>query len=42
MIDDLPHACEVGTKRNAKGYQESWIGYKLHTRPMVGFRSVVS
>ena len=30
MIDDLPHACDVGTKRNAKGYQESWIGYKLH------------
>ena len=30
MLDDLPHACDVGTKRNAKGYQESWIGYKLH------------
>ena len=23
-------SCAVGTKRNAKGYQESWIGYKLH------------
>ena len=30
MLDDLPHACDVGTKRNAKGYKESWIGYKLH------------
>ena len=30
MLDDLPDACDVGTKRNAKGYQESWIGYKLH------------
>ncbi len=30
MLDDLPHACDVGTKRNAKGNKESWIGYKLH------------
>ena len=30
MLDDLPHACDVGSKRNAKGYKESWIGYKLH------------
>ena len=30
MIADLPRACDVGTKRNAKGHQESWIGYKLH------------
>ena len=30
MVDDLPCACAVGTKRNAKGYKESWIGYKLH------------
>ena len=30
MLDDLPHDCDVGTKRNAKGHQESWIGYKLH------------
>ena len=22
--------CDVGTKRNAKGYKESWTGYKLH------------
>ena len=30
MVDDLPQACDVGTGRNAKGYKESWIGYKLH------------
>ena len=30
MLDDLPQACDVGSKRNAKGYKESWIGYKLH------------
>ena len=30
MLADLPQSCAVGTKRNAKGYQESWIGYKLH------------
>ena len=22
--------CDVGTKKNSKGYKESWIGYKLH------------
>ena len=30
MVADLPTACDVGTKRNAKGHQVSWIGYKLH------------
>ena len=30
MLEDLPRACDVGVKRNAKGYQESWVGYKLH------------
>jgi len=30
MLDDLPTACDVGTKRNSKGHQTSWIGYKLH------------
>ena len=30
MLDDLPKACAVGTKRNAKGHTTSWIGYKLH------------
>jgi hypothetical protein len=30
MLADLPQHCDVGTKRNAKGYKETWIGYKLH------------
>ena len=30
MLDDLPRECNVGTKKNSKGYKESWIGYKLH------------
>ena len=27
---DLPIRCDVGTKRNSKGYKSTWIGYKLH------------
>jgi hypothetical protein len=27
---DLPTQCNVGTKKNSKGYKESWTGYKLH------------
>ena len=30
MLADLPRHCTVGVKRNAKGYQTHWIGYKLH------------
>lgn len=30
MLEDLPQACDVGTKMNSKGYKKSWIGYKLH------------
>ena len=30
MLADLPTACDVGAKRNAKGYKTSWTGYKLH------------
>jgi hypothetical protein len=30
MLDELPRACNVGAKKNSKGYKESWIGYKLH------------
>jgi len=26
----LPTACDRGTKKNAKGYKESWNGFKLH------------
>lgn len=30
MIRDLPTMCDVGTKRNSQGFQESWKGYKIH------------
>ena len=30
MLADLPRACDVGAKRNARGFKETWIGYKLH------------
>jgi len=29
-LAELPRHCDVGTKKNSKGYKESWIGYKLH------------
>lgn len=29
-IKELPVICDRGTKKNAKGYKESWNGYKLH------------
>jgi hypothetical protein len=29
-LAELPVYCDVGTKKNSKGYKESWIGYKLH------------
>jgi hypothetical protein len=29
-LADLPTACAVGCKRNSKGHQDTWIGYKLH------------
>ncbi|MDY6833284.1 MAG: transposase [Chloroflexota bacterium] len=30
MLEDLPIGCDVGTKKNSKGYKETWIGYKFH------------
>jgi len=30
MLNDLPAACAVGTKKNSKGYKISWTDYKLH------------
>ena len=30
MLADIPTVCDRGTKRNSKGYKESWNGYKLH------------
>ena len=29
-LADLPMACTIGCKRNSKGHEEYWIGYKLH------------
>ncbi len=29
-IKELPAICDRGTKKNAKGYKESWNGYKFH------------
>jgi hypothetical protein len=30
MLADLPTTCDVGTKKNSKGYKDSWTGYKFH------------
>ena len=30
MCADLPAQCDVGTKKNSKGFKESWTGYKAH------------
>lgn len=29
-FQELPVLCDRGTKRNSKGFKETWIGYKLH------------
>ena len=29
-LAELPVHCDVGTKKNSKGYKQSWRGYKLH------------
>lgn len=29
-LAELPTACDVGSKRNSKGFKETWVGYKLH------------
>jgi hypothetical protein len=29
-LEELPAGCDVGAKKNSKGYKETWIGYKLH------------
>jgi hypothetical protein len=30
MLADLPRACTVGVKPDAKGHKNAWTGYKLH------------
>lgn len=29
-LKDLPVHCDVGSKKNSKGYKFTWIGYKMH------------
>jgi len=36
MLKDLPDQCDVGTKKNSKGYKETWTGYKLHVDSIDG------
>ena len=30
MLNDLPTNCDVGMKKDSKGYKSTWVGYKLH------------
>jgi len=30
LLADLPRECNAGSKKNSKGYVETWVGYKLH------------
>lgn len=30
MLRDLPKKCDVGSKKDSKGYKHSWLGFKLH------------
>jgi DDE family transposase/transposase-like protein DUF772 len=30
MISDLPQQCDIGAKKNSKGHEQYWRGYKLH------------
>jgi DDE family transposase/transposase-like protein DUF772 len=38
----LPTQCDVGVKRNSKGYKETWIGYKLHLDTVNGIIPVAA
>jgi hypothetical protein len=29
-LTDLPRRCNIGSKKNSKGFHETWRGYKLH------------
>jgi IS5 family transposase len=29
-LKEIPVVCDVGSKKNSQGYQETWRGYKLH------------
>ena len=41
MLDDLPTACDVGMKKDSKGYKSTWVGYKLHIDVADGQRGAV-
>ena len=41
-LADLPTRCDVGCKRNSKGHQSSWIGYKLHLDTVDGDFPVIA
>ena len=30
MLRDLPDKCDIGTKKDSKGYKHTWVGWKLH------------
>ena len=32
MLDDLPTGCDVGTKKNSKGYKDTWVGLQAAPR----------
>ena len=32
MLDDLPTDCDVGMKKDSKGYKSTWVGYKAAPR----------
>ena len=36
MTAELPTRCDVGTKKNSKGFKESWTGYKAHIDVVCG------
>jgi hypothetical protein len=38
ILADLPRPCNVGCKKNSKGYVETWVGYWMSS--MVRYRSV--
>ncbi len=29
-LEELPVFCDVGAKKNSKGFKQTWVGYKLH------------
>ena len=37
-LKELPTYCDIGCKKNAKGYTETWIGYKFHIHRESGVR----